>query len=383
MEKNKYINAIENNKNIKSFYDLFESDEYNEIKSNEDKRKIFYLYALNFSSSKKYKNIFDLFKDLKKLLENMDKENYLKKYDQECYITIISNYIDKIEIIISERKFFEDKENYNAIRDIINKFKSYFSNKGEVPKEIVNNLEEFYEILTVKQKFKVLGEKKDRMSVYLKEYKDLINKIKAKINNQRDADIGYKNEIKDNNIVVTKKYLESFSVYGDNAEDFWDVLVEIIVIIIGMITTFFYRYNFMMIIKNLTPAHIIFLSPIYFFIFKIVLVFGNLIIRIFDKGTLMNNYTVESIKEIFALDILGDVFSFIGFLIYLEIIELNFCNLNFNLRKNITQRGVDETISFIDNDNGDLNESLNEEIERNESEKENNNKSLNLVSIKK
>lgn len=193
----------------------------------------------------------------------------------------------------------------------------------------------------------------------------------------------YKNEIKDNNIVVTKKYLESFSVYGDNAEDFWDVLVEIIVIIIGMITTFFYRYNFMMIIKNLTPAHIIFLSPIYFFIFKIVLVFGNLIIRIFDKGTLMNNYTVESIKEIFALDILGDVFSFIGFLIYLEIIELNFCNLNFNLRKNITQRGVDETISFIDNDNGDLNESLNEEIERNESEKENNNKSLNLVSIKK
>ena len=189
----------------------------------------------------------------------------------------------------------------------------------------------------------------------------------------------YKIESKDK---LQKKYLESFSVYADNAEDFWDVLVEIIVIIFGMITTFFYRYNFMMIIKYLTSAHIIFLSPIYFFIFKIVLLIGNLIILIFDKGDLMKNDTVKSVKVIFALDMLGDIFSFIGFLIFLEIIELNFCNLNFNLRKNITRRGIDETISFIDNENSELNESLNEEIERNDSERENNNKLLNLVSIK-
>ena len=200
MEALKYINIIEKNKNIKSFYDLYESDEYNDIESNEDKRKIFYLYAFNFSSSKKYRSISDLFKDLKKLLDNIDKEKYLQKYDQECYITIINNYIDNIEIIISDSKFFKDTENYNVIRDIINKFKFYFGNKKEIQKEIVNNLEELYEILKIKLKFKVLEDKKERMSAYLKDYEDLINKIKAKINNQRDADIGFRNEIKDNYI---------------------------------------------------------------------------------------------------------------------------------------------------------------------------------------
>ena len=197
MEALKYINKIEKNKNIKSFYDIYESDEYNDIESNEDKRKIFCLYAIKFSSSG-YKNISDLFKDLKKILDNIDKENYLKKYNQEWYKEIINIYIEKIEIIISESKFFKDIENYNFIRDIINKFKSHFSNKKEIQKEIVNILEELYEILKIKLKFKVLEEKKERMIVYLKDFEDLINKIKTKINCQNHADNEIRNEIKDN-----------------------------------------------------------------------------------------------------------------------------------------------------------------------------------------
>ena len=38
------------------------------------------------------------------------------------------------------------------------------------------------------------------------------------------------------------------------------------------------------------------------------------------------------------LDESGDIGSIIGFLIYLEIIELNFCGFNFNLKKNIIER---------------------------------------------
>ena len=44
----------------------------------------------------------------------------------------------------------------------------------------------------------------------------------------------------------------------------------------------------------------------------------------------------------FLLDISGDVFSIFGFLIYLEMIELNFCGLNFNLEQNIINRGKSE-----------------------------------------
>ena len=42
------------------------------------------------------------------------------------------------------------------------------------------------------------------------------------------------------------------------------------------------------------------------------------------------------------MDISGDIASIIGFLIYLEIIELNFCKLNYNLKKNIISRGEND-----------------------------------------
>ena len=49
----------------------------------------------------------------------------------------------------------------------------------------------------------------------------------------------------------------------------------------------------------------------------------------------------------FLLDESGDIASILGFLIYLEIIELNFCNLNFNLKKNIAYRSeLEYNISY-------------------------------------
>ena len=40
----------------------------------------------------------------------------------------------------------------------------------------------------------------------------------------------------------------------------------------------------------------------------------------------------------FFFDLIGDIFSFISFLIISEIIELNFCNLNYYTRQNIMKR---------------------------------------------
>ena len=51
--------------------------------------------------------------------------------------------------------------------------------------------------------------------------------------------------------------------------------------------------------------------------------------------------TKEQLKK-FLLDTSGDIASILGFLIYLEIIELNFCGLNFNLKKNIISRSEDD-----------------------------------------
>ena len=48
----------------------------------------------------------------------------------------------------------------------------------------------------------------------------------------------------------------------------------------------------------------------------------------------------------FFIDFSSDITAIIGFLIYLEIIELNFCKLNKDLRKNIIMRGEIDQIDF-------------------------------------
>ena len=44
----------------------------------------------------------------------------------------------------------------------------------------------------------------------------------------------------------------------------------------------------------------------------------------------------------FTSDFLGDILSIIGFLVYLEIIELNFGNLDYNLRRTIMERAIED-----------------------------------------
>ena len=60
---------------------------------------------------------------------------------------------------------------------------------------------------------------------------------------------------------------------------------------------------------------------------------------------------------IFCIDLSSDLSAIIEFLIYLEIIELNFCGFNKNLRKNIIKRGK---IDFKQNRSSSINDSLNE-----------------------
>ena len=75
-------------------------------------------------------------------------------------------------------------------------------------------------------------------------------------------------------------------------------------------------------------------QPIFFILKKIILIINNLV----RDETFFKD--IENYKPTrFFLDIGGDIVCLIGFLIYLEIIELNCFNLNYNLRKNIILRG--------------------------------------------
>ena len=86
---------------------------------------------------------------------------------------------------------------------------------------------------------------------------------------------------------------------------------------------------------QLYQKYIIIISfPVYYFIQKIILIITTAI----KEKSFFSKDQINYINFKFSLDISGDIFSIIGFLVYLEIIELHFCNLEFNLRRYIMKR---------------------------------------------
>lgn len=135
-----------------------------------------------------------------------------------------------------------------------------------------------------------------------------------------------------------KIHFDNFLFYYSTIKNESDFFKEFIIIIAGMITYFYSQYNCLMVIKYLTPVYIIFSIPIYYFLQKILLIVNTLIRNhsfFYEKDEIR-------IKK-FSLDISGDILSIIGFLFYLEIIEINCCNLNYNLRKTIMKRAYFES----------------------------------------
>jgi len=125
-------------------------------------------------------------------------------------------------------------------------------------------------------------------------------------------------KIKD--IKTGKIYLENFRIWIDYTKINFG---KICLFLIGLTTYFLNRLFYFFIIRNLTIMHIIFSNIIYSYF---LLLIGFIIIKI-NKKDINNNYL-----GIF-IDIIIQIVVIFGFLIYLEIIELDFCNLNYNLKK--------------------------------------------------
>ena len=99
-------------------------------------------------------------------------------------------------------------------------------------------------------------------------------------------------------------------------------------------------YFDILIINYLTPMHFMFSSLIYLFLDEIInFIKEKIITGNFFKNGYLNLFNISAY-----------IFSFIGFMIYLEIIELNFCKLNYNLRKYINERSIKDFKADLFND---------------------------------
>ena len=174
-------------------------------------------------------------------------------------------------------------------------------------------------------------------------------------------------QIIDNN----NNYKENLSLYfssfiKDDVSLAKEITIEILVNLIGSLLIYFYEYSSMNIIKYLSTFHMIFLTPVIYFIHKIFLLIRTKIAKgkylYFDQDDNENDKTFKYIK--LYLDISGDLFSIFGFIIFIEIIQLNFCGYNYNTREAISERADKELelledkhpIDFLIYEDGDVDE---------------------------
>ena len=142
-----------------------------------------------------------------------------------------------------------------------------------------------------------------------------------------------------NNKNNTIYHLEDFKIYFDNFKN-ENILREIIVIILGIISFFFKKYFSILIIKDYSPIYVIISIPILYLLQKVVMFFNTL----FSDESFFNCKNKCNKNKIikFSFDIYGDLFSFIGFLIYLEKLVIKGWNLDYNIQSNMKLRSFSE-----------------------------------------
>jgi hypothetical protein len=176
--------------------------------------------------------------------------------------------------------------------------------------------------------------------------------------------------------VDNKKYLDSFIGYY---KDFSSSKIIFIVltffsIIFGFLKSFFY----IIIVKYLTPIHAIALPTILYFLTVIILGIYSLIKTIDDERD-MNE--IEIISNF--CDIIAYFLAILGIFIYSELIELNFCKLNYNIRSNIIKRGNIDLYLGNDFKEGIGGQILPDDEDDNEDEDEENERKNELSEINK
>ena len=101
-------------------------------------------------------------------------------------------------------------------------------------------------------------------------------------------------------------------------------------------------------IYYLNPNYTLIKDPIYFGTLRLISLFYNI----------KDLYPVLYLSQFFLLEF-AEIFAFLGYLVYLEIIELKFCGLNLNIKRKIINRNVEEKkevlneLNLINNDSND------------------------------
>ena len=126
------------------------------------------------------------------------------------------------------------------------------------------------------------------------------------------------------------KYYDNFIIFFQNIwkKNIVYILFEFFEIFLSFLLNLF----IMLIIHNLSPEYLISSKYIFYFITELISYLWN-----------------RKYNQIYEL--LAEFFAILSSLLYLEFIELNFCNINKDLKKNISRRSIEESSFIVDNSN--------------------------------
>ena len=159
-------------------------------------------------------------------------------------------------------------------------------------------------------------------------------------------------------------YFKNMKSAYDNDETRSDFFVEIFILYpLYLIFSFLEFLCNILAIFYMNPNFILIRDPIFFGLQRLAALFYNI----------KNISAFMYLSQFFLLES-AEVFGFLGYLVFLEIIELRFCNLDKNLKRNILNRTANEECDAIKemyilndaNDNGSEDENENN-YEKNES----------------
>ena len=163
-------------------------------------------------------------------------------------------------------------------------------------------------------------------------------------------------------------YLDNFFIYFKILNNsikigrYYEVIIEVFISFFGVLAYTFYIYFYLAMVKSLSSIHTIFCNCIIAFSIRVISLLLSLIIS--DSSSDDQN----TFNIFFILISISDFVNFFGICIYTEIIELHFCNFQYNLRRNIIKRSEEEINIYRKTD---ITYSVN--AEENDDDSENNN----------
>ena len=138
-------------------------------------------------------------------------------------------------------------------------------------------------------------------------------------------------QVKEDNSTIL--YYESYSIYFKELlkNNFLMIILFMSKIVLYFSNKLFYLY----VIKDLGAEYILCANSIFYIITEII-----------DFCYFLFNQEKFRFYKFFGM--IAQIFSFIGTLIYLELIELHFCELDHNLKKNIKERAIGDEIMELE-----------------------------------